>query len=102
MSRSLVYRVHSVSTEKVPVETTYRDKPMKALVDGLTVELVGDGHDHGHTFRFVPDGEEDMAFHREMFATGRTVRITFEAEGDAPPAQQHDGEQQPQGEHTEP
>lgn len=75
--KPLEYTVHSVTTEKVPVETEYRGKPISALVDGLTVELVNDGH--GHTFRFVPEGDEDLQAHQAIFQVGKKVHVTFEA-----------------------
>lgn len=81
MSKTIEYTVHSAAVDKIEVETMFRDRPTTALVDGLTVELVGAGeHDgHGHTFRFVPVGEEEMTAHKDLFVVGNHIRVTFEA-----------------------
>lgn len=73
------YVVHSAVVERVPVTATIADRQVEALVDGLTVELVGGDSNHGHTFRFVPHGAEDMAEHKAMFKVGNKVTATFTA-----------------------
>lgn len=78
------YTVHSAVVEPVMVTAMLGGSPVVATVPGLTVELVseGDAH-HGHTFRFVPKGEADMAAHQERFMVGAKVTATFTAdEGD--------------------
>lgn len=74
------YVVHSAVVERVPVTAMIGDRQVEALVDGLTIELVGGDSDHGHTFRFVPHGAEDMAEHRAMFTIGNKVTATFTGE----------------------
>lgn len=73
------YTVHSVATEKVPVKAMMGEREVSALVDGLTVELVGGDGVHGHTFRFVPTSDEDMQAHRDLFMVGNKVVATFDA-----------------------
>jgi hypothetical protein len=80
VNKQIDYTVHSAVVEKVPVTASYNGQEISALVDGLTVELVSNGDmEHGHTFRFVPKGDEDLQAHRDMFAVGKKLRATFES-----------------------
>lgn len=81
MPKTLEYAVYSAVVEQVQVTTTYRDKPITAWVNGLTVELVGvgEGNNHAHTFRFVPEHDDDLKAHQDMFQQGRRIRVAFDA-----------------------
>ena len=76
------YTVHSAHVSKVEVELPFNGKSVKALVDGLVVELVSTDEVMGHTLRFVPD---DMADAQQLFAVGNTVTATFALTAAAPP-----------------
>lgn len=73
------YVVHSVATEPVQVRAMVGEHEVSAMVQGLTVELLGKGghSSHGHTFRFVPMGDEAMAEHKAVFAVGNAVAVDF-------------------------
>lgn len=73
----LLYTVHSVVPEAVSVTAMLGDREVSATVPGLTVELVGVGHTAGHTYKFVPTGDADMAAHMVMFEIGNTIAVGF-------------------------
>lgn len=73
----ITYKVHSCVEQPVSVRAMLGEREVNATVPGLVVELV-DGETHGHTFRFVPSSDDDMAAHKETFSVGSTVAATFE------------------------
>ena len=70
------YRVHSVRPEQFPVKAKMGEREVDATVPGLVVELVRQRH--GHTFRVVPDSEDELKAATELFQPGAKVQATFE------------------------
>lgn len=82
------YTVHSCGESAVSVAAKLGDREVQATVPGLVVELVSSGEsgEHGHTFRFVPEGEEHMAELKALFGIGNVVKATFNLVAAAEPA----------------
>jgi len=76
----LAYVVHSAAQEPVSIPAVaigaHQGREVTAPVPGLVVELVGvDGA--GHTFRFVPRDDVDLAEHLALFAPGQSIIVSF-------------------------
>lgn len=71
------YTVHSCETQAVSIKATLNGNEVEATVSGLVVELVTDDGSQGHTFRFTPTGDEDMAAKKALFVVGNKVRCDF-------------------------
>lgn len=88
------YTVHSCGESRVSVVAKLGDRDVQATVPGLVVELVSSsGHgEHGHTFRFVPTDDEDMAALKELFGVGNAVKATFSLVAAAQPPAEPDAQ----------
>lgn len=86
MTVSHSYKVHGVSEEKVAVKASLNGREVDATVAGLVVELVSDKH--GHTFRFTPETDAEMAEARALFQKRATVMATFTQSEASPPAEE--------------
>ena len=75
------YVVHSCITEPISIKATLNGREVNATVPWLVVELVSADKIHGHTFKFVPEGDEDMAAKLAMFTVGNQVRCDFTVVG---------------------
>ena len=69
------YTVHSVAVDQMPVKAVYGGREVVATLPGLTVELVNETH--CHTFRFVPEGSDDMDAYKTLFVVGAKIAATF-------------------------
>lgn len=71
------YVVHSCGTTFVAVKATLNGREVDATVPGLVVEMISSDGIHGHTFRFVPEGEDDMTQKQVLFTVGNKIRCDF-------------------------
>ncbi len=78
----LKYIIHSVVEGEVAVRAFLGGREVRATVPGLTVEMVdAEGGDaYGHTFRFTPDDDAEMAAHKAVFQAGKRVVAHFTPE----------------------
>jgi hypothetical protein len=77
MAIQIQYTVHSVHQTTTAVRAQFAGREVDATIPALVVELLSDDGVHGHTFRFVPQGEDDLKAHLELFVPGRRIVSAF-------------------------
>lgn len=80
MTIKVKYRVHSAKREDVDTVADLGGRKVPAKVPGLVVELVRENAAGAwaHTYRFVPDDDEQMREALETFKPGAKVMVPFE------------------------
>ena len=71
------YTVTSSTEDEVSVEATVAGQTVIAKVPGLVVEMTSEDGGMGHTYRFRPNGPEEMAAAQAKYAVGNVLDLDF-------------------------